>query len=216
MHLKTSRFGIESYLSNENGLVAVTGPHGLRRRQIGECCAVGPPELGSRAWSCGLSDGLQWCDACGWHRAGMPWVKLSAGDVDMVPSNHWPEPLVAEPVHGDCGPVPILIEYRVEKHHRASFLDAIVEMSQERRRDGACGWGVTEDTADPQKIVEWFMVESWAEHLRQHKRVSNADADLQGKVLGWHIGPQKPVIRHFTLTITANLGRKLSKDSTPS
>jgi len=59
---------------------------------------------------------------------------------------------------------------------------------------------VIEDPADPGKIVEWFMVESWAEYVRQHKRVANADADLQGKVLTFHIGPDKPVVRHF-LTI---------------
>ncbi|AHF86804.1 hypothetical protein RLEG3_27940 [Rhizobium leguminosarum bv. trifolii WSM1689] len=66
-----------------------------------------------------------------------------------------------------------------------------------RRSDGAYGWGVTEDSADPQKMVEWFMVESWAKHLRQHKRVSQADADLQAKVLAYHSGPDRPVIRHF-------------------
>jgi len=127
-------------------------------------------------------------------------VKLPAGDTDMVPSNHWPEPLVAEPVAHDRGPVLILIEYYVEKQHRSAFLHALDTLSDERRRDGAYGWGVTEDSANPQKIVEWFMVESWAEHLRQHKRVSNADADLQGKVLAYHAGPEKPVVRHF-LTI---------------
>ncbi|WP_454854459.1 MFS transporter [Rhizobium binxianense] len=127
-------------------------------------------------------------------------VKLPAGDADMVPSNHWPEPLVAEFVARDRGPVLILIEYHVEKQHRTAFLHALDALSEERRRDGAYGWGVTEDSADPAKIVEWFMVESWAEHLRQHKRVSNADADLQGKVLAYHAGPEKPVVRHF-LTI---------------
>jgi hypothetical protein len=51
-------------------------------------------------------------------------VKLPAGDADMVPSNHWPEPLVAEPVAHDRGPVLILIEYKVEKQHRSAFLHA--------------------------------------------------------------------------------------------
>ena len=41
------------------------------------------------------------------------------------------------------------------------------------------------------------MVESWAEHLRQHKRVSKADADIQGDVLRFHQGEQRPVVRHF-------------------
>jgi len=124
-------------------------------------------------------------------------VKLPSGEADLVSSNHWPEPLVAEPVANDRGPVLILIDYRVEKHNRTKFLHALDTMSSERRRDGAYGWGVTEDSADPEKITEWFMVESWAEHLRQHKRVSNADADLQSKVLAFHSGPEKPVVRHL-------------------
>ncbi|NTJ43648.1 MFS transporter [Agrobacterium larrymoorei] len=129
-------------------------------------------------------------------------LKLPTGEADLIPSNHWPEPLVEEPVAHDRGPVLILIEYQVEKQNRAEFLKAINDLAHERRRDGAYGWGVTEDAADGQKIVEWFMVESWAEHLRQHKRVSNADADLQGKVLAYHSGIEKPVVRHF-LTIHA-------------
>jgi MFS family permease len=127
-------------------------------------------------------------------------ISLPAGEADLVPSNHWPEPLVAEPVPHDRGPVLILIEYHVEKRHRAGFLRALNELSYERRRDGAYGWGVTEDSADPEKLVEWFMVESWAEHLRQHKRVSNADADLQERITAFHSGPERPVVRHF-LTI---------------
>ena len=110
------------------------------------------------------------------------------------------EPLTAEPVAHDRGPVLILIEYRVAKADRAAFLQALDRLSAERRRDGAYGWGVTEDAADPDAIVEWFMVESWAEHLRQHKRVSKADADLQKDTLRFHIGPERPVVRHF-LTI---------------
>jgi predicted MFS family arabinose efflux permease len=124
-------------------------------------------------------------------------IKLPTGEADLVASNHWPEPLVAEPVENDRGPVLILIEYRVAKHDRTAFLHALDRLSEERRRDGAYGWGVTEDSADPEKLVEWFMVESWAEHLRQHKRVSNADADIQKETAKYHIGPEKPVVRHF-------------------
>ncbi|CDM60971.1 hypothetical protein LPU83_pLPU83c_0409 (plasmid) [Rhizobium favelukesii] len=46
-------------------------------------------------------------------------------------------------------------------------------------------------------MVEWFMVESWAEHLRQHKRVSKADADIQEEVRRFHQGPEPPVVRHL-------------------
>ncbi|MBN8749924.1 MAG: MFS transporter, partial [Variovorax sp.] len=75
--------------------------------------------------------------------------------------------------------------------------EAVRRLAPERRRDGAYAWGLHEHTADPERIVEWFMVESWAEHLRQHHRVSHADADLQDEVVRWHIGPQRPEVHHF-------------------
>jgi MFS family permease len=124
-------------------------------------------------------------------------VKLPTGETDLVPSNHWPEPLTASPIEHDRGPVLILIEYKVRSEDRTAFLHALDTLSEERRRDGAYGWGVTEDSADPEKMLEWFMVESWAEHLRQHKRVSNADADLQQEVIRFHVGPDRPLVRHL-------------------
>lgn len=124
-------------------------------------------------------------------------IKLPAGETDLAPSNHWPEPLAVAEVDNDRGPVLVLIEYSVPPVDRDAFLQAIHALSVERRRDGAYGWGVTEDTADPDKLVEWFTVSSWAEHLRQHRRVSKADADLQSEVARFHVGPTGPVVRHF-------------------
>ncbi|WP_092175717.1 MFS transporter [Bosea sp. OK403] len=124
-------------------------------------------------------------------------LPLPAGEADLTPSSHWPEPAIVEPVEHDRGPVTITIEYRIARENRAGFLAAITRLAPERRRDGAFAWGVAEDAADPERIVEWFMVESWAEHLRQHKRVSQADADIQAEAARFHAGPEAPVIRHL-------------------
>ena len=105
-------------------------------------------------------------------------VRLPVGEADLQASNHWPEPLVAEPVAHDRGPVLVQVEYRIRQADRPAFLAAMKRLSQERLRDGAYAWGVVEHTGDAERVVEWFFVESWAEHLRQHHRVSHADADL--------------------------------------
>jgi len=123
--------------------------------------------------------------------------KLPAGEADLKPSNYWPEPLTADPVEHDRGPVLVLIEYRIAKDDRLKFFQCLKRLSQPRRRDGAYNWGITEDAADSERIVEWFLVESWAEHLRQHHRLSNADADIQRETTQFHIGPNPPVVRHF-------------------
>lgn len=124
-------------------------------------------------------------------------LKLPTGEADLVPSNHWPEPLAHAEITHDRGPVMILIEYRIRREERDAFQQVLLRLSQERRRDGAYGWGVTEDSSNPERIVEWFMVESWAEHLRQHKRVSNADADIQREILSFHQGTEKPIVQHL-------------------
>jgi MFS family permease len=124
-------------------------------------------------------------------------MPLPRGEADLTPSRHWPEPLLAAPVEQDRGPVMILVEYRVAPEARSDFLAAIHRLSATRRRDGAYSWGVTEDAADPALMVEWFMVESWAEHLRQHRRVAHVDADLQAELLRYHAGPEAPRVRHL-------------------
>ncbi|URK89128.1 MFS transporter (plasmid) [Rhizobium sp. RCAM05350] len=140
-------------------------------------------------------------------------IKLPKGDADLVASNHWPEPLTAERVDHDRGPVLILIEYCVTEENRDAFLKALALLSRERRRDGAYGWGITEDAADPERMLEWFMVKSWAEHLRQHHRVSKADADVQEQVRRFHKGPDGPVVQHM-LAIN-HPGRASAADQLP-
>ncbi|WP_029043991.1 MULTISPECIES: MFS transporter [Cupriavidus] len=124
-------------------------------------------------------------------------VKLPRGEDDLVPAHHWPEPALAEAVAHDRGPVMVQIAYRVSSENRDGFLRAVHALSEERLRDGAFNWGVMEDAADPGAFTEWFLVESWAEHLRQHERVPNADADLQRDVSRFHSGPGAPQVRHL-------------------
>jgi MFS family permease len=126
------------------------------------------------------------------HRASLP-----TGEGDLTPSLHWPEPAMAEPVAHDRGPVMIMVTYRIRPADRSDFLTVLDQLSEERRRDGAYAWGISEDAADPEHIVEWFFVESWAEHLRQHKRVSMADADIQAESRRFHQGAEPPLVQHF-------------------
>lgn len=87
--------------------------------------------------------------------------------------------------------------YSVRADNRPAFLAAIRRLSHERLRDGAYAWGMVEHSADAEQVMEWFLVASWAEHLRQHHRVSQADADLQNEVLEFHTGPDKPQVHHL-------------------
>ena len=60
-----------------------------------------------------------------------------------------------------------------------------------------CIGGLFQDTEIPGRFVENFIVESWAEHLRQHDRVTNADKAIQEKAWSFHIGESKPKVSHY-------------------
>ncbi|SDP06146.1 Predicted arabinose efflux permease, MFS family [Ralstonia sp. 25mfcol4.1] len=124
-------------------------------------------------------------------------IRLPRGEEDLGPAHHWPEPEMADDIAHDRGPVMILIEYCIPAANREAFLRAVHHLSEERLRDGAFNWGVMEDPANPELLTEWFLVESWAEHLRQHRRVPNADADLQRDVARFHVASEPPRVRHL-------------------
>jgi len=117
--------------------------------------------------------------------------------LDLSPSLHWPAPLVTEEPEPDHGPVMITVEYTIDPARAAEFARVMNEVRRQRRRDGAYFWELFQDTADSGRFVEYFMVEPWLEHLRQHARVTVADRDIQDRAKAFHIGPQPPRIQHL-------------------
>jgi len=70
-------------------------------------------------------------------------------------------------------------------------------MKRLRQRGGAIRWNISRDTADPQKFVETFVTESWADHLRQHERVTAETRKIEGRVQALHLGPGPPKTTHL-------------------
>jgi len=166
-------------------------PDWVRGRGLAMYVAVffGTMTLGSAIWG-GLSEviglsGTHFAAALG-AIAAVPltsgWKLHTDASIDLTPSMHWPEPVVVDAVEDDAGPVMITVEYRVDGKHRDAFLRRIEDLSYERKRDGAYAWGIFQDTADDGRFVETFFLESWAEHLRQHQRVTKADRRLEQSV----------------------------------
>jgi MFS family permease len=118
-------------------------------------------------------------------------------EIDLTPSMHWPSPVVHEGVTPDRGPVMVTISYEVDEVQKNDFLAVVRELGKSRKRDGAFAWGIMEDTELPNRFVEYFMVESWLEHLRQHERVTNADRVLQENLRGLLVADSQPEITHY-------------------
>lgn len=90
----------------------------------------------------------------------------------------------------------ISVEYSVDSQHRDAFLQAVRELGEGRRRDGAYAWDIFEDVAQEGRFVEIFYVASWLEHLRQHRRVTNADRILQEMIRQFG-ADQEPKVTHL-------------------
>jgi MFS family permease len=117
--------------------------------------------------------------------------------IDLSPSLHWPEPVLFSKPPPDAGPVLVTVEYIIDVAKAYDFTAAMRAVRLERLRDGAYRWGLYNDSAVPSRFVETFVVESWAEHLRQHERVTIADRKIEDVVRAFHIGPTPPIITHF-------------------
>jgi len=124
------------------------------------------------------------------------WKLRTTGTVDLTPSMQWPTPVAPQDAAENEGPVLVTIEYRLnDPHDREGFLTALNRLRRERLRDGAYSWGIFEDAAESGKFLETFLVDSWLEHLRQHERVTKADAIHQQYVQRFLKG--EPKVTHF-------------------
>ena len=117
--------------------------------------------------------------------------------LDLSPALIWPEPRVVIEPQTDSGPVLVTLEYRIDPANKQEFLAAMQELGRLRRRDGAVDWGLYHDVSDPGCFLEVFIAGSWIEHLRQHKRITVADMEIQAKARAYQVGETVPGVRHF-------------------
>ena len=146
----------------------------------------------------GIQAALLWAGAsCVAIAAFSVFSRLPSAPADVSPWNHWRMPDVVKDldIALDDGPVLVTAEYFVDSHQVRAFVHAMREYGVVRRRDGASRWGLYHDTEVPDRYVETFVVGSWAEHLRQHARGTQADREVEGRVLALVRG--EPKVKHL-------------------
>jgi MFS family permease len=118
-------------------------------------------------------------------------------DLDLSPALHWSEPsFVVEP-QPDRGPVLVTVEYQIDPARAVEFADAMKDLRRIARRDGAARWGLFADPAQPGRYLQTFLVESWAEHARQHARLTKEDLAAQRRAESFHVGDAPPAVTHL-------------------
>ncbi|RJP19361.1 MAG: MFS transporter [Candidatus Abyssobacteria bacterium SURF_5] len=125
----------------------------------------------------------------------------------LEPAMDWPTPtLVGGGVETGRGAVLVTIEYRIDPARQREFVGAMQRLRRIRRRDGALRWGLGRDTTDPERFIEFYVVESWTEHLRQHERLTVADRAAFEHARSFHTADLPPSVSHFVFLSGKNEG----------
>src|SRR6516225_3941751 len=122
------------------------------------------------------------------------------------------DPEVRLELTGRSGPVVVEIEYRVERETAWAFHSVMQEVQLFRKRNGAYGWSIARDLADPEMWTERYRCPTWFDYLRQRNRATQSETATERQALAFHIGPGPVRIRRM---LERPFGSVRSKDHTP-
>lgn len=125
------------------------------------------------------------------------WPVSGNESMDHTPSRHWRTPTPVTEVDPAQGPVMVTIRYQVQQENRKEFLELMQLLGKSRKRDGAIQWGIMQDTTQHDVYMEYYLIDSWLDHLRQHERISRQDAAVQHKIHTLLVDGTRPAITHY-------------------
>jgi MFS family permease len=110
------------------------------------------------------------------------------------------------------GPIVIEIEYRVDSAQARLFYAVMQRVQLSRQRNGAYGWSIARDIADPELWTERYHCPTWHDYLRQRNRSTQSERALHARALEFHLGPGPVRIRRM---LERPVGSVRWKDATP-
>lgn len=72
------------------------------------------------------------------------------------------------------GPIMITIEYQVRPEDADAFIDVMHRLGEIRQRNGGYMWELFNDINRPGIMIEFYLIESMVEMLRQRERMTVA------------------------------------------
>ena len=131
-----------------------------------------------------------------WLLAG-PLHTGPAEQADLTPARILKEPVPAFPVEHQMGPVMVTVDYQIDPARAVEFAAVMRESRANRLQMGALSWGLFHDTSKPGHYIEYYLDESWADHLRRFDRFTAADADLRERRYAFHVGAEQPKVTRY-------------------
>ena len=88
------------------------------------------------------------------------------------------------------GPIVVEIEYRVDPAKARLFYAVMQHVQLSRQRNGAYGWSIARDIADPELWTERYHCPTWHDYLRQRSRSTASERALHLRANEFHMGPE--------------------------
>lgn len=126
------------------------------------------------------------------------WLRMpSIGGPNDAAEEWLADPEVRLPLTGRSGPVVVEVEYRVDQGHARSFHTLMQHVQLSRQRNGAYGWSIARDIADPELWTERYLCPTWLDYLRQRNRPTQTERALHQRAMRFHIGPEPVRVRRM-------------------
>jgi MFS family permease len=107
------------------------------------------------------------------------------------------DPEVRLSLTGRSGPLVVEIEYRVAQDNARAFHNVMQEVQLSRQRNGAYGWSIARDIADPELWTERYHCPTWLDYLRQRNRATQSERALHQRAIDFHLGPEPIRVRRM-------------------
>ncbi|MEW6767221.1 MAG: MFS transporter [Pseudomonadota bacterium] len=141
------------------------------------------------------------------------WLRMPSTDgVNTDATDPLAEPEVNLAITSRSGPIVVEVEYRVAQDRAREFHDVMQRVQATRKRNGAYGWSISRDLADPELWTERYHCPTWLDYLRQRNRATQSERELHQHAIGFHLGPEPIRIRRM---LERPVGSVRWKDDTP-
>ncbi|MCK1632621.1 MFS transporter [Bradyrhizobium sp. 162] len=122
------------------------------------------------------------------------------------------DPEVRLALTGRSGPLVVEIEYRVPQENARAFHNVMQDVQLSRQRNGAYGWSIARDIAEPELWTERYHCPTWLDYLRQRNRWTHSERAMERQAMSFHVGPVPVRVRRM---LERPFGSVRWRDDTP-
>ena len=140
------------------------------------------------------------------------WLKMPRVGARNEDAEVLADPEVQLSLSGRSGPLVVEIEYRVAQDNARAFHNVMQDVQLSRQRNGAYGWSIARDIADPELWTERYHCPTWFDYLRQRNRATQSERALHQRAMDFHLGPDPVRVRRM---LERPFGSVRWKDDTP-